>query len=111
MCFYNTYAYIKIHLCNLNCLLNSRLIYSPSYNVIGDSHSSERIIGRKAPQDQVVYSQPLQTLTFPDQCLTSRQQHALSAEAVNKTSQEQPPSGEGSDVDDTERDIQAVRKW
>ena len=67
-------------------------------------------MGRKAPQDQVVYSAPSQTVTLPDQSLTSRQQHTLSTEAVNNTSQEQPPSGDSSDVHDTERDMQAVRK-
>ena len=67
-------------------------------------------MGRKASQDQVTYSEPSQTVSLPDQSLTSRQQHTLSTEAVNNTSQEQPPSEDISDVHDTERDIQAVRK-
>ena len=62
-------------------------------------------IDSNASQDQVVYSVPLKTVTLPS---TSRQQHTLPTKAVSNTSQEQPPSGDSSDVHEAKRDIQAV---
>ena len=82
-------------------------MYSPNHPGISGSYLSGGTIysNASASQDQVVYSVPLKTVTLPS---TSRRQHTLSTKPVNKTSQEQPPSKESSDVDDTKRDTQAV---
>ena len=78
-------------------------MYSPNHPGISGSYLSGGTIYSNPSQDQVVYSVPLKTVTLPS---TSRQQHTLSTQPVNKTWQEQPPSEESSD--DTKRDTQAV---
>ena len=80
-------------------------MYSPNHPGISRSYLSGGTIDSNASQDQVVYSVPSKTVTLPS---TSRRQHTLSTKPVNKKSQEQPPSKESSDVDDTKRDTQAV---
>ena len=90
------------------CLPKSRRIYSPSHTGIGGSHSSGETIGSNAPQDQVVYSEPLQVITLPNLTSASRQHYDLSTKAVNKSCQEQPASRKSSDVPDIKSDSQAV---
>ena len=90
------------------CLLKSRRIYSPSHTGIGGSHSSGETMGSNAPQDQVVYSEPLQDVTLPNLTSASRQQYDLSTKAVNKSSQEQLASRKSRDVPDIKSDSQVV---
>ena len=71
----------------------------PSIGIDG-SRLSEGTTGKNTPQDQVVYSEPLETVTLPNQTSTSVQQQTLSNKA------EQPPGRESSDVHDTKRGTQ-----
>ena len=71
----------------------------PSSGIDGSS-LSEGTTGKNIPQDQVVYSEPLETVALSNQTSTRVQQQTLSDEA------EQPPGGESSDVHDTKRGTQ-----
>ena len=64
---------------------------------IDRSSLSEGTTGKNIPRDQVVYSEPLETVALPNQTSTSVQQQTLSSTA------EQPPGEESSDVHDTKR--------
>ena len=61
------------------------------------------------PDDKVLYAAPAQTATIPHQAAASGEQYAVSTKAVNKTSDDQPPSRKYDDAArDAKKDTQGV---
>ena len=54
--------------------------------------------------DKLLYAAPAQTVNVPHQTASTGDMYAVSTKAVGKTSEEQPPAGEGNGVHDAMSD-------